>query len=557
MTSVSPIKMQTEKGMSAYSTTENNAVDFFGSIVRSTPVEKAVEMFVSVLKSDFKLAMALLYNLRDCRTGKGEKNLPVQIMHWMSQNMKEAYKANLRSFLKYGYYDDLLHLDEMNKDKLTKEDNTLTPELKIFVEDLKQDYNTLREEEKYNALPEPKEKQTFTYTLASKWAPTESCSFDKKCKSAKRIAKALFKSLGFTLDKTKKQNPLTVYLKSYRNVTSELRKRLKIVERYESAKLWGEINYAQVPATCMKKQKEAFKRHDEERFNKFISDVSTGKTKINTTGIEIHTLISKYIAYGGVLDPVSEVQIDTIIQKLREAGTFSKTMAVVDVSGSMSGEPIEVAIALGIVVSLLTNDNFKRKFFTFNTVPTLCNLVGETYYDMAKNLQKADWGGTTNFISVFEQILQYATTFSLSQDQMIEKVFVFTDMQFDQADNSYDTAYEIIQKKYDAAGYRIPTLIFWNLRCSSVGPTFAVKSKQNNVALMSGFSTEMLKSFLNNPEVITPYAVMMQTLEKYFKDVIGDYTYEEVLDEKLEKTSIEERVEPSTTNTDFWDIHAC
>jgi len=471
----------TENGMPAYTSTESVLLDFFSGITRDTSIEKAIELFKNALSRDFKIAMAILLNMRDCRDGKQEKNIPQRLMAWLKQNDKIAYKNNLESYINNGYFKDLLIIDSLQE---TKDDF----ELELFAKSLKKDFVSMQLEN--NNL-----------TLASKWAPTENRHFDKKHKSAKRLAKLCGLSM-----------------KEYRKKLSELREKLKIVERLETLNKWSEIDYQTVPATCMKKQKNAFIKHDNARFNEYLEKVISGKAKMNTSGVQIHELLMPYIN-GSPTDTAIDVQFSEIITKIQKSGSFKKAMAIIDVSGSMSGIPMIVAITLGLAVSLLTEGNFNKKFITFSHDPQLCDIKGDTLSEMVRNLKHANWGMNTNLIAIFDLLLNFAKMFSLSQDQMINKLFIFTDMQFDQADNSYNsTAYNNIKQKYQEAGYTLPTIIFWNLRDTK--PSFPVKANTSNVALMSGFSAEMLKLFMETPDELTPYNMMMKALEKYLPQVI-------------------------------------
>ena len=91
----------------------------------------------------------------------------------------------------------------------------------------------------------------------------------------------------------------------------------------------------------------------------------------------------------------------------------------------------------------------------------------------------------------------------MSEDQMIKRVFVFSDMEFDEACGRYnycdydydmeeiDESQKASQKrKFREKGYRkVPEIVFWNLRNSSATPVMAT---ENGVALVSGFSKNLL-----------------------------------------------------------------
>jgi len=91
---------------------------------------------------------------------------------------------------------------------------------------------------------------------------------------------------------------------------------------------------------------------------------------------------------------------------------------------------------------------------------------------------------------------------------MIKRLFVFSDMEFDQVSpNSWETDYQAITRKYGEKGYdsAVPQIVFWNLRDSKATP---VPSTQKGVVLVSGFSKNLLKLFLDNDGDINPVEAM-------------------------------------------------
>ncbi|KAM0851187.1 hypothetical protein ACQ4PT_052585 [Festuca glaucescens] len=89
---------------------------------------------------------------------------------------------------------------------------------------------------------------------------------------------------------------------------------------------------------------------------------------------------------------------------------------------------------------------------------------------------------------------------NLLPERMVKKVFVFSDMEFDQASSRpWETDYEAITRKYSEARYGDAALqiVFWNLRYSR---SALVTAEQKEVALVSGFSKNMLKIFLGGEE---------------------------------------------------------
>ena len=494
----------TENGMPAHSTTGSNCLDLFAKTVRGMSQVDVNEMFKNAVTEDTKLAFQIAFNTRDCiGNGKQEKDLALYMMSWIKENKPLNYLKNLPEYLNISCFKDLLKLACTAPNKIMND-----IELQLIAAYIKDDimkldnYNTAlasaADDDAKNKIPK------VSLSMAAKWAPTEGCCFDKKIKAAHNVAKIL-----------------GMNMKSYRKTLSKLRAHLNILERYETFKEWDKINFEHVPATAMKKQKKAFQKHCSEQFANYLAKVMAGKAKMHTKGIQPHELVSTYMHSNMPIDPVIEAQWSSLISGIKTAGLFKDAISVCDVSGSMSGIPMQVAIALGLVVSEMTAEPFNNKIITFSAVPKWHTITGTTLKEKVNNLERAAWDMNTDFLAVFKMLLTEAKVYKLSAEQMIKKIFVFTDMQFDAATNgpSYMTGFSSIKKMYDDAGYAIPTIVFWNLRDTKV--SFPVQKDTPNVALMSGFSSEMLKVFLEDGDM-TPYSIMMRAVSGYKVTVIPE-----------------------------------
>ncbi|KAI4981850.1 hypothetical protein ZWY2020_022342 [Hordeum vulgare] len=166
----------------------------------------------------------------------------------------------------------------------------------------------------------------------------------------------------------------------------------------------------------------------------------------------------------------------------------------------MSGLPMDVCVSLGLLLSELCDEPWRHRAITFSMRPQLHHVAGDTLWDKAQFIQRIDWQTNTDFQAVFDQLLHVAVAGNLAPESMVKKVFVFSDMEFDQASaRPWETDYEAITRKYTDTGYAdaIPQIIFCNLRDSCFVP---VTSEQKGVALVSGFSQNMLKLFLGPEE---------------------------------------------------------
>ena len=61
---------------------------------------------------------------------------------------------------------------------------------------------------------------------------------------------------------------------------------------------------------------------------------------------------------------------------------------------------------------------------------------------------------STNFLAIFEMILNEAKVNNLPKENMIEKIIVLTDMQFNEAGENLP--YKVVEKMYKESGYKVP-----------------------------------------------------------------------------------------------------
>jgi len=288
---------------------------------------------------------------------------------------------------------------------------------------------------------------------------------------------------------------------------------LRVVERSICLGDWKSINFAHVPAVAHNKLKKSFQKHQATRYTQYLQDVKEGKKEIKTAGIQPHELVKQYQEKEEELNETIEAQWRTLIKKLGEAGSLGRALAVADVSGSMSGVPMQVSISLSIVLASLANEPFKNKVITFSAVPELFNINGETLKDKISSVANMQWNMNTNFEAVFKLLINTAKMYNVKKEDMVDTVFVFTDMQFDQASGeNQKTLYGTIKDMYEKEGYKIPKLVFWNLRASK--DAFPIQSNTEGVALVSGFSSELLKLFMDG-EDFTPETILKKALSKY------------------------------------------
>ncbi|KAL7779451.1 hypothetical protein CFE70_008954 [Pyrenophora teres f. teres 0-1] len=368
-------------------------------------------------------------------------------------------------------------------------------------------------------------------SLAAKWMPTFGEFHDKHTFILSSIAEILYPEPAlYCPDAANRELYLRHIREAYRKqYASPLRKALSVVERDITAETFENIMYERVPSLAMDRYSGLFVKKDFERFTEYIKKVSSGEAKISGATLLPSTLVSKARKCGRAnlkasgkptfaqvkaateaqtVGDVIDGQWNTLVKRVRESGTLQSSVAVCDVSGSMGHPtfkdgscPMDSAIGLSLLISEVTAPPFGGGFITFSESPSYVSMAKAPVglVKQAGYMENADWGMSTNFVAVFEDIiLPMAINNKLKQEEMVKQIFVFSDMQFDQAENSdpWTTSYDRIKKKYAEAGYEMPRLIFWNLAADSTDKPATMDDV--NTALVSGYSQGMLKVFLES-----------------------------------------------------------
>lgn len=282
-----------------------------------------------------------------------------------------------------------------------------------------------------------------------------------------------------------------------------------VVEQKMCANEWKNINYSHTPSQAARIYRNAFKRHDTEGYTAYLKEVEEGKQKINAAALAPHDLVRPYYGRYTQEDATIEAQWKALPNYIQ--GT-NKLLPICDVSGSMAGVPMEVSIALGIYISERNKGVFKDAFITFSSKPTLEVLKGNLHQRVTQ-LSKAHWEMSTNLEAVFDLVLKTAVKAQLKEEDMPETLLILSDMQFDMCVGADKTAMGMIKQQYKAHNYKLPRIVFWNLR--AVDKTFPVQNK-DGVAMVSGFSPSIMKNILACKD-FSPEGIMLDTVmnERY------------------------------------------
>ncbi len=484
----------TENGAVTYAASGSCCLDLFSCIgaIRGREEKEIETLFLRAYAENPLLAMKILFFARDIRGGLGERKVPRLLFRWLAVHEPEALKKNLPLLPFYGRFDDFLSL-------------LGTPLEDAAVDFLKK---ALAQDVRDAAAGKP-------VSLLAKWLPSINTASAETVEAAKKLAK----QFGMTA-------------KEYRKTLASLRKEIDILENHLREKEYT-FDYQKQPGRALFKYKKAFLRNDETRYQDFLQKVSEGKAALHTETLypyDIVRPICQAVEKGDAQDlPKEQRQIlDTTWKSLPDFTRGENALVVVDGSGSMYWNypgcpvrPIEVAESLGIYFAERNTGIFKNHFITFSAEPKLVSIKGQDITEKVRYCMSYNDWTNTDFQKVFDLLLTAAVKHHVPQEELPAKLYVITDMEFDACNEVLDydeekkeitetriTNFEAAKKKFEAAGYRLPQIIFWNVAARHTQvPTLA---DEPNVTLVSGMSPRLF-DFATRPEC-NPYEYMVEIL---------------------------------------------
>jgi len=471
-----PLYTLTENFALTYASTLNPVLDFFalGGALRERTAGDQIQLFGHALHHAPRLAMRCLFYLRDIRGGQGERRTFRTIIHWLGTH----YATFLRHYLPWvpimGRWDDLYALV----------DTAAEPAM----------WELIRNQWKQDLAAEHP-------SLLGKWLKSENTS------------SKLSRALG-----ARTREALGLSPRVYRKQLASLRCQINVVEQKMCANQWDRVEYERVPSRASLIYRRAFGRHDETRYQAYLEAVKTGEKKIQTGTLFPYDLVR--IVRQGEYSPTVELQWANLPNYLPVG---EKAIAVCDVSGSMlsnQGLPLDVSLSLGIYFAERNVGPWQNHFITFSAQPSLQTVRGNSLKEKVDLLICAEWEMNTDLQAVFELLLNVAIRQHIPPEEMVDSVYIITDMEFDEATNLENSQsilnFEAINQKYAQAGYPRPRLVFWNVNArNSHAP---VTQDAPNVYLVSGCSPSIFSTILSG-SFPTPLEFMIAVLsnERYTK----------------------------------------
>jgi hypothetical protein len=496
----------------------------------------------NITKDEYLGYMSIMFRLvgqtRDIIEGKGEYTLAYMLLAvWYK------YHPNLARFAfdcfvlgdshPYGSWKDVKGMIKYMEENKTGKDLVLYA-IKLINSQLREDIDS------------------STPSLAAKWVPREKSSHFKLFV---KLALDYFPEYILTAKSPEMVRRAETKAKmDYRKLISSLNKKLDTVQIYQCANTWSKIEPSKQTSITMHKQKRAFlnktktgeQRSDlvdriicAEKFEEFAQKAQNGEIAIKgkRIGLNDFTEEARNIIDHSKQDlPEAQILNAQWLDNSHQTGKLGKMIAMVDVSGSMSGDPINAAIALGIRIA--EKSLIGKRVMTFSATPQWVNLDDcDNFISMVKKVLVCDWGMNTNFMAALNLILDAIVQRKLLPEDVEDMVLtILSDMQIDQADRNYTNMMDLIEQKYADAGMRIwkkpfkpPHILFWNLRSTSGFPSL---STQKNVSMMSGFSPALLNLFceegMNALHSCTPWSLFLKTINADRYKILEDRLREEL-----------------------------
>jgi len=293
-----------------------------------------------------------------------------------------------------------------------------------------------------------------------------------------------------------------------------------VVETKMCAKDWSSIEFDKLPSIASMRYQSAFAKRAPALFELFKAKLVTGEVKVNASTLFPHDIVANIRSGNGDSFVLGE-QWKALPDYLGERS--DKVLVMSDVSGSMmvsiGGQAtcLDVSIALGLYTSERLKGPFKDVVLTFSANPAFHIVTGVSIAERIRNLSNAHWDMSTNLQAAFALVLKTGVDKNVAAEDMPETIVVISDMEFDQCTGN-KTNFGGIKEQFAASGYKMPQLVFWNVKAKAGNNP--VKYDAKGTCMVSGYSPSILKTVLTG-EAFDPMSIMYDTVMVPRYDVAG------------------------------------
>jgi len=493
---------------------------------------------VKISREKFVELMTVAYKMvghtRDIIDGKGEYALAyMQVLVW-NEFYPELARFVLSQFVSsdghpYGSWKDIKYFCNYCKSKgISVSDPLMQHAFKLIIEQIRTD--TISEKKSLVAKWVPRSKSQRFGWIFNELAIMYFNNYIRTAKTNLQIDRAINKAK-----------------MSFRKLLADMNRQLDTTQIHQCAGTWSKIDHSKTTSITISKQKTAFlnKKKDgtqrsenddrvqcAENFTDRIKKAAAGEVEMKgkRMGLNTFTIQARDLIRRSIREKDIQTEIDLLNSQWRDnssqTGELGPMVAMLDFSGSMNGDPIDCAMALGCRVA--EKSILGKRVMSFSTNPTWHNLDGcDNFLDMIRVLQNGEVGYSTNFHGAFDRILDAIVEKQLTPDQVEGMILaIFSDMQIDdptvKAPSNMESFYESMERKYSETGVRLwgkpfkpPHILFWNLRSTSGFPSL---SSQKNVSMMSGFSPALLNLFcekgMDALQGCSPWSILVEQMNK-------------------------------------------
>lgn len=219
-------------------------------------------------------------------------------------------------------------------------------------------------------------------------------------------------------------------------------------------------------------------------------------------------------------------------------------------SGSNGDTPYWVSMAIGLLISEVTTQEFQDTFLTFDSTPTFHVLPKGDIFERVSSINPSIAQGTsTDFQKAMDLVLQRCKQLRVKPGEEPENLIVLTDMNWDQAcgsnetsiftgnkyrhvvkTNPWQTHVEMIRESFKRAGedmwgegngLKMPRIVIWNIAATSTD--FHAQSDTEGVVMLSGWSPSLFKVLqMEGVKTMTPYDALRCQLDDERYDLVRD-----------------------------------
>jgi hypothetical protein len=219
----------------------------------------------------------------------------------------------------------------------------------------------------------------------------------------------------------------------FKRLVRAMRKQIGIVEALMSAGRWDEICYSAVPSRAMMVYRNAFMKHDADRFGEFVQKAAGGEATIHSATLFPYDIVEKVLDMNWRRIRITEDE--TLEAQWRqlpdyvEAGT--NALVIADTSGSMYGRPMATSVGLAVYFAERNRGPYRGMFMSFSGTSRIQMLKGETLAQKIRSIDMDDWANNTNLQAAFQHVLDIAVQNHVTQEDMPKSLIVISDMETD------------------------------------------------------------------------------------------------------------------------------